>query len=151
MGRQKLNSLGPYWKKKSTIVIVPSISETRAGLKHPDKMDFGDKRGGTGLAKNCLISVGATAEFPELLHAALQPECLAKLKEDGYTTVTFQCGKSLSYFHELAPENPEGLNLIAFGFKKEGLHNDIFACKEIKEVSEEGLAISHAGKFSLQV
>jgi hypothetical protein len=135
------------WKKNSAILIVPSIPRRRAFFKQAESMSFGRERDGATLTKNCLITVGATAPFPELVHAALQPECLSKFKEDGFTRITFQCGDSLSYFHELAPKDPKGIELVAFGFKTEGLHDDIYDCKEIDGVSDEGLAISHAGKF----
>ena len=108
-------------------------------------------RAGKKLTKNCLITVGATAPFPELVRAALQPEILAKFKEQGFTRITLQCGDSEKYFHELAPKDAEGLELQAFQFKKEGLHGDIFACKEIQGLSKEGLVISHAGKLYLLV
>jgi hypothetical protein len=37
------------------------------------------------------------------------------------------------------------LRLEAFDFKKEGLHDDIKACKMVEGKMEEGLVISHAG------
>jgi beta-1,4-N-acetylglucosaminyltransferase len=106
----------------------------------------GSKRSRATLEKRCLITVGATAPFQHLIDAALQPHCLAKFKEDGFTHITFQCGDSLSHYHEVAPKNVDGLKLSAFAFKKEGLHDDIFACKARKNVSEQGLVISHAGE-----
>lgn len=100
------------------------------------------------LHKECLITVGATASFEQLIQAALSNEVLSKLKEYGFTTINFQCGGSLHVFHELKAdvEKTYGMVLKGFAFKREGLHEDIKALKENPGKSEKGLAISHAGK-----
>jgi hypothetical protein len=136
-----------YWEENSAICLVRFRSNKY--FKLCGKMSF--TRTGKKWAKNCLITVGATAPFPELIHAALQPESLAKFQEQGFTRITFQCGDSEMDFHELAPKDAESPELQAFGFKKEGLHKDIFACKEVKGSSKEGLVISHAGQFYLHM
>ena len=98
------------------------------------------------LRKECFVSVGATAPFEQLIQAALSPPVLAKLREHGFTTINFQCGDSLHVFNDVKPRNYLGTTIKAFDFKREGLKDDIKACKKVEGESEEGLAITHAGK-----
>ena len=103
---------------------------------------------GTGpnrVRRECLITTGATAPFPELIHAALQPDCLQALKNEGYTHITFQVGASLDYWHENTPQNTFGLKLKAFAFHPD-LKNDMRKCLD-REGSIKGSVISAAGRL----
>ena len=98
------------------------------------------------IRRECLITTGATAPFPELVLAALQPDCLQALKDEGYTHVTFQVGASLQYWHDIIPQNTFGLKLKAFDFHPD-LKDDMRKCLD-REGYLKGSVISAAGKFS---
>ena len=136
--------LEEQWSRSNIIFIISSLTSGEAFLKVRKIME---ERAAKPLHKECLITIGATATFEELVQAALEPENLKLLKENGFTTINFQCGDSLNTFHELKPAN-SGMELLAFDFNKEGLHEEIKACKEVPGKSAKGLAISHAGMFT---
>lgn len=133
------------WNRSNIIFIVSPVTRGEAVVKHGKIMTA--RATAETLRKECLITVGATASFEELVQAALEPENLKLLKDNGFTTINFQCGPSLNTFHELKPA-ASGLDLVAFDFNKDGLHQEIMACKEVPGKSAKGLAISHAGMFT---
>lgn len=147
-GVVKALQLGEDWKRSNIIFIVSSVTKGAAGVKLTEIMKA-RKDGQEKLHKECLITVGATAVFQELIQAALEPDTLTKFREHGFTTINFQCGKSLNIFHDLKPD-ASGLELKAFDFNKDGLHEEIKACKAKDGASAQGLAISHAGKCHSQ-
>lgn len=99
------------------------------------------------IQKVCLILTGATAAFDELVKAALEPDVLETLRLEGFTSVVFQVGPGLSYYNSL-PKSENGVPTIrAFDFKKEGLNSEMRECQRKEGVAEEGLVITHAGKY----
>ncbi|KAH8821066.1 glycosyltransferase family 1 protein [Xylogone sp. PMI_703] len=100
-----------------------------------------------GLERECFVTVGATAGFPQLIQAILTEESLQALKEAGYTRLTLQCGPSLSYFQETKPTGDKtfGLNINAFDFNKKGLGQEMRSLQAKEGKNAEGLVISHAG------
>ena len=106
----------------------------------------------TKLRKECLVTVGATATFEHLIQATLSDDVLKTLKEKGFTHLNFQYGNSSDLFHELYELLPQfqrelGFVITSFGFEPKGLGGHIKKCKQVDGESEEGLVISHAGKF----
>ena len=97
------------------------------------------------MIKECLITIGATAKFPELIEAALSEDCLQKLAGNGFTHLNVQYGDLKDHFSRLKPADTKGLNIRGFGFNKSGLNAEIRACQAKPGVSEEGLVICHAG------
>ncbi len=97
------------------------------------------------MIKECLITTGATAKFPELIQAALTPECLQAFVDNGFTHLNFQCGETFSYFADLKPADTKGLDIKAFDFNKNGLNKEMRACQEKEGISQKGLLICHAG------
>lgn len=102
----------------------------------------------TPKGRECLITTGATAPFPELIKAGL--DCLDTFRELGYTRITFQAGKALDYFHEIKPHDTRGLKIEAFDFTSD-LSTHMRALKTFGThkghlLKEQGLVISHAGK-----
>ncbi|KAG0645904.1 UDP-N-acetylglucosamine transferase subunit alg13 [Hyphodiscus hymeniophilus] len=98
--------------------------------------------------KQCLITVGATATFEQLIRATLSVSVVEKLMEKGFSHVSYQCGDSFALFNELLPEEREKQLLFKvekFAFKPKGLGEEIRKCKKVDGQSEEGLVISHAG------
>ncbi|KAE8445318.1 hypothetical protein EG329_013556 [Mollisiaceae sp. DMI_Dod_QoI] len=95
--------------------------------------------------KVCFVTTGATAEFRELIQAVLSPDCLRALKDEGFTTMNFQCGDTLKDFPSLMPHNILGMELNAFAFKKDGLNRDMRECQALEGQREQGLIILHAG------
>lgn len=100
-------------------------------------------------SRECFVTVGATAEFPQLIQAVLSEESLQALKESGFTKLNLQCGPSLAYFQEIKPtgNNALGLEIKAFDFNKQGLGQEMRALQPRHGVSE-GLVICHAGKIA---
>jgi beta-1,4-N-acetylglucosaminyltransferase len=97
------------------------------------------------MIKECLITVGATAIFPELIQAALTQESLQAFVENGFTRLNFQCGESMSSFESLRPKDTRGLEVKAFDFNKNGLNKEMRATQAKEGVSKKGLVICHAG------
>jgi hypothetical protein len=99
--------------------------------------------------KECLITVGATAAFPELIVAALQEDVLEALARLGFTKVTFQVGDSMGVFHRAKPKLADsmGLEIIAFDFNPDGLFKELKACLG-RDGGVEGLVITHCGNSS---
>jgi beta-1,4-N-acetylglucosaminyltransferase len=97
--------------------------------------------------KVCLITTGATAKFPELIQAALAPDCLQSFVDNGFTHLNFQCGESFNSFDDFKPADTKGLDIQAFDFNKSGLNKEMRACQGKAGVSDKGLLICHAGMF----
>lgn len=97
------------------------------------------------LRKECFVTIGATADFPQLLTAAVSDETLTKLKSLNYTDLTLQVGKSETYFHQIKPVDDKGINIKYFAFKSKGLENELKRCKAKEGVSDEGVVVCHAG------
>lgn len=97
--------------------------------------------------KVCFVTTGATAAFPELVQAALSPECLQVLADNGFTKLNFQCGDTFRSFNDLLPADLKGLDIEAFDFNKDGLNREMRECQAREGVSKKGLLICHAGMF----
>jgi beta-1,4-N-acetylglucosaminyltransferase len=101
--------------------------------------------------KECLITIGATAKFTELISAALSSECLQKFKDNGFTHLNVQYGDSKELFETLKLETGSDLDIKGFGFKRNGLHNEMSRCQAKEGILQQGLIICHAGKFMYEV
>lgn len=97
--------------------------------------------------KECLITIGATAKFPELISAALMPGCLQKLKDNGFTHLNIQYGDSKELFETLRPGTLMGLDIQGFDFNQNGLHNEMARCQAREGISQNGMIICHAGVY----
>ena len=153
---RNLNIKDAGWKQSNLIFILPAVTAKEIHLKsseiETEREMMKQSKDGQKLRKECFVTVGATATFEQLIQAALSREVFAKLKEKGFTHVNYQYGESFTLFHEVKPEDTLAIEVGAFGFKKEGLKEDIKKCKRVAGQSEEGLVISHAGEpFSSNV
>jgi beta-1,4-N-acetylglucosaminyltransferase len=99
------------------------------------------------LHKECFITTGASARFPELVVAALQPDALESFARQGFTKLTFQVGDALDLFHRAKPKLADcmGLEIEAFDFNATGLDKELKACLAVEGKSAEGMVITHAG------
>ncbi|TQS35010.1 hypothetical protein Golomagni_04584 [Golovinomyces magnicellulatus] len=97
-----------------------------------------------GLIKECLVTSGATAAFPDLIKSALSDASLQAFADHGFTHITYQCGESLSVYEKWKPANSYGLVLRAFDFNTKGLSVEMRKC-QASSVSKRGLVICHAG------
>jgi beta-1,4-N-acetylglucosaminyltransferase len=95
--------------------------------------------------KECFVTIGATAKFPELIQAALAPDALEAFVNNGFTRLNLQCGESFDSFESFKPTNTRGLEIKAFSFNMNGLGENMRACQAQKDVSMKGLVICHAG------
>jgi beta-1,4-N-acetylglucosaminyltransferase len=98
------------------------------------------------LHKECFVTIGATAGFEDLLLAAVSKEVLEILAELNFTDLTIQCGNMNDYFTKIKPRDNKAIRIMNFGFKGQGLENEMRRCQSRKGVSEEGLVICHAGQ-----
>lgn len=151
---EELDLQDDTWKSSNILFILPSYTDD--DIEQETCMIMEDREEARKLRKECLVTVGATAPFERLIQAAMSPEVLDKLNQEGFTTVTYQYGDSFQVFHDVFPEYPRqapednlthGILVRAFGFKKEGLREEIRKCQKKEGESEEGLVISHAGVF----
>jgi len=102
--------------------------------------------------KECLVSIGATAEFRELIKAVLSPEVLKALAAHDYTKITLQTGLSDAYFRSITPKDKNGLmavegfdmEILGFAMNPEGLQQEMRACQQ-DEGKQQGMVICHAG------
>lgn len=102
------------------------------------------------MIKECLITVGATAKFTELISAGLSQDCLQTLADNGFTHLNVQYGDSEELFNSLRTatttgEKPISIKITGFGFDKDGLGKQIAQCQRNPGTSEQGLVICHAG------
>lgn len=98
------------------------------------------------LRKECFVSVGATAEFPDLIRAALSHDCLQELIANRFTHLTVQFGASSQLFTDLKSTVQEDLAITGFAYDGNGLNQHVRRCQQESGVSEQGLVICHAGK-----
>jgi UDP-N-acetylglucosamine transferase subunit ALG13 len=123
--------------------------------------------------KICLVTVGATAPFNALVHAALTPQFLSSLSSHEYTNLVIQYGQLGSQrFTELVSglkdEEKQGIEIHGFDFGRGASWNNLLRAmkgdhtgwaavrgeEKSKEQSrrqrERGVVVSHAGTYPLQ-
>lgn len=103
-------------------------------------------------ARECFITIGATAAFRSLLEQALSPSFLSTLDALSYTHLTVQCGPELSHFNTLlastrqhSPHILSHLHIKSFDFNELGLGQEMLGCKRVTNKKLEGVVICHAG------
>lgn len=104
--------------------------------------------------KVCFVTIGATAPFDALLSNVLDEPFLKALKKHEYTTLLIQYGKEgQAIFDTFTKINPPGstaqygLDIQGFGFKKDGLVQEMRSTKANSSQNVvEGMILSHAGK-----
>ncbi|KAI1007489.1 hypothetical protein K3495_g744 [Podosphaera aphanis] len=100
------------------------------------------------LRRECLLSTGATAEFPQLIEAALAPACLQALADHHFTHLTLQCGHALPTYQAWVARGapaPPSLTVRAFDFNRASLTADMQRCQAVAGRVTQGLVICHAG------
>ncbi|RDL37874.1 UDP-N-acetylglucosamine transferase subunit ALG13 [Venustampulla echinocandica] len=97
------------------------------------------------MRRECFLTIGATADFPQLLAAAVSDPTLQKLRDLGFTDLTLQVGELADYFLQIKPVDSKGINIRHFAFNKHGLQDEMRKCQAKPGVSEEGIVICHAG------
>ncbi|QGA16440.1 hypothetical protein EYB26_004107 [Talaromyces marneffei] len=107
--------------------------------------------------KVCFVTIGATAPFDALLSNVLDEPFLKALKKHEYTTLLIQYGKEgQAIFDTFTKINPPGstaqygLDIQGFGFKKDGLVQEMRSTKANSSQNVvEGMILSHAGSGSI--
>ena len=114
----------------------------------------------TGLAvsqKLCFVTLGATADFFDLLKAVCDVEFVKRLHQHGYTELRIQFGKGGSKIfsefvsNRLLPSRDtlmEQVSIIGFDFH-DSLSEDMRMAKGGIAGYKEGVIISHAGGMAL--
>ncbi|UQC84731.1 uncharacterized protein CLUP02_10227 [Colletotrichum lupini] len=102
----------------------------------------------TPLERHCLVTVGATARFTQLLTEVLSAAFLDHVTSNRYTHLTLQCGKDYAEFSRqmlppLLNEYP-GIEITAFDFVDD-LTTEMVKCRAQAGVREAGVVICHAG------
>ncbi|KAG9238083.1 glycosyltransferase family 28 C-terminal domain-containing protein [Amylocarpus encephaloides] len=127
-------------KEDSAVFIIPARKPLRAFINAHEMAHPEDT-----LHKECFLTIGATANFTQLLKQAVTEEVLSVLKEQGFTDLTLQVGNSHAYFTKIKPEETAGINIEYFDFNPHGLTYEMKKCQAKEGVSKEGLVVSHAG------
>ncbi|KAM0335880.1 hypothetical protein ACHAQA_000931 [Verticillium albo-atrum] len=98
------------------------------------------------LERHCLITVGATARFTQLLKEAIEPPFLDMLRGQGFTHLTVQCGEDIDWFRDQlrALDAPATLHITAFEFVDD-LTQEMLRCRAEANTCRDGLVICHAG------
>ena len=111
----------------------------------------------SGNLKLCFVTIGATADFNDLIHAVLNENLVQELADQGYTELRVQWGKGGGkIFETFTRELGEVLAdravrigdvlVWGFDFKEGGLSEDMRQAKGgTGEYGREGVIISHAG------
>ncbi|PHH80385.1 hypothetical protein CDD82_1794 [Ophiocordyceps australis] len=101
------------------------------------------------LQRHCLVTVGATVGFRELIQQVLEPIFWAFLRHEGFTSLHIQCGPDISWAStrliELQDELLPELQVTVFDVKKNLVQDGMVLCKCVEGHRLQGLVISHAG------
>lgn len=104
----------------------------------------------SGLQRHCLITIGATARFTQLLKEAIDAPFLDVLIAQGFTHLTIQCGKDIDWFRDevqaLAARST--LHMSTFDFV-DNLTREMALCRAETNKRRDGLVICHAGRSRL--
>ena len=113
------------------------------------------KHARSALAKQCFVTIGATAPFNSLIRAVTESVFITALHEAGYTQLRIQYGneEGEAIFRERTQalkdvDHVADLEITGFGFKKEGLRQEMHGVKG-SSPENEGMVISHAGSGSI--
>lgn len=97
--------------------------------------------------RHCLVTIGATARFTQLLQEALQPDFLSHLVRQHFTHLTLQCGKDLDKVRQqsldIAASHPS-LTITTFDFTDD-LIPEMVKCRRASPSRIDGIVVAHAG------
>ncbi|EAW10766.1 N-acetylglucosaminyldiphosphodolichol N-acetylglucosaminyltransferase catalytic subunit ALG13 [Aspergillus clavatus NRRL 1] len=106
--------------------------------------------------KTCLVTVGATASFEELIRAVLDIKFLETLIAFHYTHLIVQFGKNEAIFDDFCQRHPpddqlrRDLNITGFAYKQSGMSAEFSQAQgDVTEGRSLGLVISHAGSGTI--
>lgn len=110
--------------------------------------------------KLCFVTIGATADFPDLLAGICSLDFIRALKRHQYTELRFQHGQGGSeLFGRFIQQHGrrlssgdallEGILVKGFAFRSTGLSEDMRQAKGGRDEYDEGVIISHAGRIVL--
>ncbi|GJC98075.1 UDP-N-acetylglucosamine transferase subunit alg13 [Colletotrichum higginsianum] len=106
-----------------------------------------DSKKTLGVERHCLVTVGATARFTQLLTEVLGSTFLDFIAANRYTHLTLQCGDDYDHFsrHVLPPllERYPTLQITAFAFVDD-LAVEMAKCRAHPGLREAGVVICHA-------
>ncbi|KAF2404049.1 family 28 putative glycosyltransferase [Trichodelitschia bisporula] len=106
------------------------------------------------LERRCFVTIGATAQFDDLVRAVLNPAFLCALQKSGFTSLRVQYGNSNDVFTKLLAQANEDLvdelklDVVGFAFK-ESLKDDMLMARQKPEWRADGVVITHAGSGSI--
>ncbi|KAM0278912.1 hypothetical protein ACHAQH_004878 [Verticillium albo-atrum] len=102
--------------------------------------------GSVDLKRHCLITIGATARFTQLLQEATGPPFVDMLCEQGFTHLTIQCGKDIDWFRDEAQALAARpmLRVSTFDFVDD-LTQEMLLCRAEPKERRDGVVICHAG------
>ncbi|PHH61243.1 hypothetical protein CDD81_621 [Ophiocordyceps australis] len=101
------------------------------------------------LQRHCLVTVGATVGFKQLIQQVLEPAFWAFIRDQGFTSLRIQCGPDISWAStrlvELQDELVPELEVTVFGVTMNLVQDDMVLCKRAEAHRLQGLVISHGG------
>ncbi|PHH89856.1 hypothetical protein CDD83_5090 [Cordyceps sp. RAO-2017] len=99
--------------------------------------------------RHCLVTVGATVGFAELVRHALEPAFWAFLRAEGFGALRVQCGPDAGWARARLAERrggvPPGLDVDVFDVKSDLVRDEMALCRAAHPRQRPGVVISHAG------
>lgn len=98
------------------------------------------------LERHCLVTVGATARFTQLLTEIIQEPFLDTLRDTGFTHLNVQCGRDIGWFQGMlrsVPSRPD-LRIAPFDFVDD-LVPEMVKCRAESGKRRDGVVVCHAG------
>lgn len=103
------------------------------------------------LPRYCLITVGATVGFNDLIKEAIHPDFWHDLNSRGFTALRIQCGPDIESATKrlatLENNKPRGMTVDVFEVSRNLMTEEMTLCKPSRGQRHQGLVISHAGQY----
>ncbi|KAH6690503.1 family 28 glycosyltransferase [Plectosphaerella plurivora] len=99
------------------------------------------------LERHCLVTIGATAKFTQLLQEVLLPDFLNHLTTNGFTHLTLQCGKDLGQVRKdlLALDPRPAIQFSTFAFVDDLVPHMVRCRADPATGRAAGAVLAHAG------
>jgi len=122
-------------------------SSTKPDVKR-QKLDSDDDDMAVKPGRICLVTVGATAGFRQLLIEVLQPQFLRSLSQHGFSLLQVQCGPDFAWFQEQTRSlcSVYGVQIRSFDYTEDMMPH-MLQCRGEANVRLPGVVISHAGQW----
>jgi len=99
-----------------------------------------------GSGRHCLVTVGATTTFRELVDEVISSSFLEMLKDIGFSTLTVQCGQDKTWaLDKLKEVATHGIRVTVVDYIND-MSDELMKCRGHFGERLAGVLIGHAGK-----